>query len=121
MRRKYDHLFEKTLKVGAYQNESSEISFSTVTLRIPRPTDVGHKAAIQLCLHNGASRVFASLTPEDITALLDFLSLHADHARRSFETASQITLALRATDFKIHEYLKQIDPEGHPHHENVIT
>ncbi len=121
LRRRYDHLIEKTLKVGAYQNDSNAISFSTVTVRVPRPTDVSHKATIQLCLHNGASRTFASLTPDDITSLLDFLSLHADHLKRSYETASQVALALRSTDIKILEYLKQIEPEAHPHHENVIT
>ncbi len=114
LRRRYDHLIEKTLKVGAYENDASEISYSTVTVRVPRPTDVSHKATIQLCLHNGASRTFASLTPDDITALLDFLSLHADHLRRSFETASTIAGALRTTDIKILEYLKQIEPQAHP-------
>ncbi len=121
LRRRYDHLIEKTLKIGAYQNDSDAISFSTVTVRVPRPTDVGHKATIQLCLHNGASRTFASLTPEDVTALLDFLSLHADHLSRAYSSAAQICLALRSTDIKILEYLKQIEPETHPHHENVIT
>ncbi len=120
-RRKYDHLFEKTVKVGAYQNDTTTISYSTITLRVPRPTDVSHKGTIQLCLHNGASRVFASLTPEDVTAVIDFLTLHEDHAKRAFESASLIALALRKTDYKIHEYLKQIEPQAHPHHENIIT
>ncbi len=121
MRRKHDHLFEKTLKVGAYLNDANALCYSTITLRVPRPSDVSHPGTIQLCLHNGASRVFASLTPEDVTALQDFLALHWDHARRSYEAAGVLALNLRAADIRNQEYLKSIDPEGHPHHENVIT
>jgi len=119
-RRTQERLTNHTVKIGAYKDDTDELHWTTFSAWVPLPTDVAHEAGIYISLHNGASRTFSRITPEELQSLIDLLSEAQIHLVKSYEVASHIAIALKQLDLRVHDYLRKIDPANHPGVPNIV-
>lgn len=113
-RPKQERLTSNTYKLGIYHDDNGKAHSSTITLWVPKPTDVNHEPGIMLSLHNGAGRAFTRIQPEELQQLIQFLSDQVEDLTDKLKVATFISDNLRQTDKLTHELLKQIEPEKHP-------
>ncbi len=115
LRKTQERIFSKSLKIGAYDHDADgKVQSSTFTAWVPRPTDVHHIGGVNISLHNGAGRAFARIPLEDYDSLVQFLTESAHLLRSATHVARIIEESLRDTDKRVHEFLKELSPLGHP-------
>lgn len=83
-RPKVRHIFHKSLTIGKYvgpatiedrQKDLNESTYGTkISLYVPEPTDVSHKAKIFLRMSNPRGSVFSANSPDELQELANFIN-----------------------------------------------
>lgn len=95
---KLSRIFSTRKQVGAVQNAKGNTLSTSITLFVPRPTDVRHLPGIFLTLSNGSGAAFTRLTIEDFQSIIEWMQLCTVPLLRSYEEAVRIRAKFIALD-----------------------
>ncbi len=95
---KLSRIFSTRKQVGAVQNAKGNTLSTSLTLFVPRPTDVRHLPGIFFTLSNGSGAAFTRLSIEDFQSIIEWMQLCSIPLFRAYEEATRIRTKFVALD-----------------------